>query len=206
MSGLFSRYDDRPCGFWGRAVMSLPVIMLVAALCFMLSVPLFAQADGEKGGEVCGEGVAIQWWPTLEPVKGWHHEREASEIYGINIQVPDGSTFSDAETVIYAKALYKPRIPETTSLETLITDDRKRYLIRDPDTRITEVKPVKAKGGETLRTYVFFPEKKGNWELVSYAEEKDFYLLFVISSRSREGLTKAFPAYEQYVGQYKIGR
>jgi hypothetical protein len=172
-------------------------------LCVLFLIPLIAFAEIEKVGQVCETGICLAWWPKLVPAKGWHHEPRWSFANGINIQVPDGFTFSNAETVIYAKAAYKPRIPETTSLEMFIQSDKDDFLKRDPGILIVEVTPLKTADGKTLRSFTFFPKSKGNWEQVSYGEEGDFYLIFTISSRSRTGFLDSFEIYEQYINHYK---
>jgi hypothetical protein len=162
-----------------------------------------ALSEIEKVGRVCGDGVCPAWWPKLALVKGWHHDDEASLANGVNIQVPDGFTFSDAETVIYGRALYKPRNPEATSLEVLIKNDREEFLKENSSIEIAKVFPLKTKDGKALEARRFFPKSTGNWEEVSYGEEGDFYLLFTISSRSSAGFAAALPVYEQYIAQYK---
>jgi hypothetical protein len=169
----------------------------------LLLVPLVATPEIEKVGQPCEKGICLAWWPKLEPANGWHHERGPSFANGVNVQVPDGFTFSNAETVIYAKAEYKPRIPKTTSLEALIKDDKDDFLKHDPSIAITKVPSLKTKDGKALESYTFFPEVKGNWEEVSYGEEGDFYLIFTISSRSRAGFADSLTTYEQYIARYK---
>lgn len=171
--------------------------------CALLLVPLVALPEIEKVGQVCEKGICLAWWPKLEPVNGWHHDREASWAIGANAQVPDGFKFSNAETIIYAKASYKPKIPEATTLEALIRDDKDDFLKHDPTIAITKVPPLKTNDGQVLETYTFFPKGKGNWEEVSYGEEGDFYLIFTISSRSHAGFLATLPVYEQYIAQYK---
>ena len=181
-------------------MMRSAIVLLV-----LLLLPLSVFAEIEKVGEPCEKGICVAWWPKLIPAKGWHHERGPSFANGINIQVPDGFTFSNAETVIYAKALYKPRSPEIKSLGTLIDNDREEFVSRDPSIVISEAKAPRTGDGKPLKSFTFFPKKKGNWEQVSYGEEADYYLLFTISSRSRSGFTEMFSVYEQYIGQYKEG-
>lgn len=170
---------------------------------FLLFVPTIASAEIEKTAQTSAKGICLAWWPKMDPVNGWHHEREPSIANGINVQVPDGFTFSDAETVIYATGLYKPRVPETTTLEMLINKDKEEFFSKDPGITITEERPIKTGDGNALKSYTFFPNEKGNWEQVSYGEEGDFYLIFTISSRSHEGYKKAFEVYKQYIDQYK---
>jgi hypothetical protein len=181
------------------------MMRLAVVLGTLLLVPLIAVAEIEKVARPCEKGICLAWWPKMVPAKGWHQESDSSFANGVNIQVPDGFTFSNAETVIYAKASYKPRIPKTTSLEMLIKDDKDEFLTRDPSISIVEVQPLKTADGKILKSYTFFPKGKGNWEQASYGEEGDFYLIFTISSRSRSGFLGSFTVYEQYIGQYKEG-
>lgn len=175
----------------------------VLLLGILLSLPLIALPEIEKVGQVCETGVCLAWWPKLEPATGWHHERGPSFQNGANVQVPDGFTFSNAETVIYAKAVYKPRIPETASLEAFIKKDKDEFLKDDPSIAITEVTPLKAKDGKVFESYNFFPKAEGNWEEVSYGEEGEYYLIFTISSRSHAGFLGSLQVFERYIAQYK---
>jgi hypothetical protein len=99
----------------------MKVIIAVWILIVVLaSIPL--RAEIEKPAEVCDTGICLHWWPKLSLVAGWHQDSGSSKQYGVNAQAPDGYTFSNAETVIYAKAAYKPRIPKTKSLEMFISE------------------------------------------------------------------------------------
>ena len=146
-------------------------------------------------------GFKFYWWPVLPKVKGWHHEENYSIKYNINAQAPEGFNFSNAETVIYAKALYKPRVPESKSLDKLIQNDKKQFLEQDSKMKITKVASSNEK---YFQSFTFFPSSKGNWEKVSYAEEDDFYLVFTISSRTENGYKKSLKGYEEFVSKYKI--
>lgn len=168
-----------------------------------LSVSVGANAEMEKNAVPCAQEMCFYWWPKLPPVKGWHHEREYSYSYGANAQAPDGYTFSNAESVIYAKALYKPRIPKITSLEMLIKGDKEQFVSRDPNIIISEIDPIKTGDGQILKSFTFVPKDKGNWEQVSYGEEGDFYLIFSISSRTREGFMKNQDTYKEFINRYK---
>jgi hypothetical protein len=105
----------------------------------LLVLSASANSEIEKVAVPCEQKLCFYWWPKLVAVKGWHHDREHSYLYTANAQAPDGYTFANAESVIYAKALYKPRIPKTTSLEMLIKDDKEQFLSRDPNIMVSEV-------------------------------------------------------------------
>jgi hypothetical protein len=175
-------------------------VLLVLTLGLALRV---AYAEIEKFATPAAKGMSFHWWPKLAPLKGWRHDRDQSLHYGINALVPDGSTFADAETVMYAKAVYKPRRPESKTLEMFIENDKKASLSRSPDILIQEGAALSTADGKKLRSFTFFPKRKGNWERVSYGEEGDFYLVFAVSSRSLAGYKAAEKAYVGLIRSYK---
>jgi hypothetical protein len=180
-----------------------PGLLIPAVIAIALMASLPANARIEKKATLSKTGICLYWWPALGTVKGWHHDQDASYLDSINAEVPDGFTFSNAVAVIYAKAVYKPRRPEAKTLAMLIKEDKATFLARDHTIEITEVRPLETADGRTLKAYTFFPREKGNWEEVSYGEEGDYYLVFVISARSKAGFDKALPAYKEFIGEYK---
>lgn len=162
-----------------------------------------AKARIEKVAIVCKVGLCLYWWPALAKVNGWHHDQGASIADAVNAEVPDGFTFANAVAVIYAKAIYKPRQPETKSVAVLIKQDKATFLRHDPTLEITRVSPLKTADGRTLESYTYFPRTKGNWEEVSYGEEGEYYLVFVVSSQTKAGFEKALGAYKEFIGEYK---
>ena len=151
--------------------------------------------------ERCGT-VCFYWWPVLPKVDGWQQDMPNSYHYSANAQAPVGKSFSNAESVIYAKALFKPRMPETKSLSQLVTDDQNKFK-KDSNPVISQLEPLKTGDGKEVKSFQFFPKEKGNYERVSYGEEGEFYLVFTLSSRSKKGYEKAMSAYKQFVEQYR---
>ena len=171
-------------------------------LCGLIaSLPL--QAEIEKLAIPGDEGMCLYWWPKLPSVKGWHHDREHSLQYSMNALAPDGATFATAEAVIYAQAIYKPRESETKSVQMLIDRDKKDFLAQTLDLAISEVDPLVDGDGGALRSVTRSPRTAGSWELVSYGDEGDFYLIFCVSSRSKTGYEAALPAYRDLIRRYK---
>jgi hypothetical protein len=181
-----------------KATLLIPVLI---GMILIVAPP--ANARIEKTAIPCKTGLCLYWWPSLGTVKGWHHDQETSIKNAINAEVPDGFTFSNAESVIYAKAIYKPRQPETKSLEMLIKDDKATFLAEDSTIEISKVEPLRTADGRTLESYTYFPREKGNWEEVSYGEEGDFYLVFAVSSQTKAGFEKALETYKEFIGEYK---
>jgi hypothetical protein len=90
----------------------------------LVSTPVCAEI--EKRAVPCDatERICFYWWPRLPQAAGWHQDLDHSYMYSANAVAPDGFTFANAETVIYAKALYKPRSPGTKSLGQLTNNGR----------------------------------------------------------------------------------
>ena len=57
--------------------------------------------------------------------------------------------------------------------------------------------------GSSLATFTFFPEQTGSWERVAYGEDGQFYLLFVVSSRTKSGYEGALSDFESAVRSYR---
>lgn len=171
-------------------------------IALFLVVSSTAQAEIEKIAISGEKGFSFYWWPKLAPVDGWHQDREHSFFYSANALAPDGFTFKNAETVMYARALFKPREPDIKSLEALIENDRKDFEANVPGVSIQEVAAHTSSDGKKFRSFTFFPTSEGNWERVSYGEEGEFYLIFTISSRSLSGFKGAVGVYEKLITGY----
>ncbi|WP_428240858.1 hypothetical protein [Gynuella sp.] len=63
-------------------------------------------------------------------------------------------------------------------------------------------------GKQTFFSESCFPKGEGNWEQVYYAEDYDhdgnqYYIIFVLSARSKEGYEKNIGAYKEFISQYQ---
>jgi hypothetical protein len=181
--------------------MTRVVKYLLFVILALLSSSAFAEID--KTATPNDKGFSLYWWPKIAAPAGWHQDKDYSFHDNINAFAPDHYTFNNAVTVIYAKADYKPRLPEIKSIEQLIDSDKKQFLSDYPGLEIKEVQPIITSDGKSLRSLAFAPTGKGNWERVSYGEEGDFYLTFAISSRSLKDYQATEKIYEDFVRGYK---
>lgn len=176
---------------------------------FGLLALLLALAPGASHAEIerlvlpCEQKICFQWWPKLAAVEGWHHDRDSSLKYSYNAQVPDGSTFENADTVIYAKALLKPSVPELTTLEMVIENDQQKFVGSNHRIEVNEAPSLTTSDGKKLKSFTFHSLRQGTWDRVTYGEDERFYLIFTLSAGSDEGYQKALPAYEQFITRYK---
>jgi len=168
---------------------------LIALLCF----PLASNAEIVKKASLCKDSICLHWWPNVPIIKGWHHDEEQSLLGNINALAPDGHDFVNAETVMYANAVYKPRVPESKTLQDFIENDKKAFL----ETLISETPGLITADRQKITTFSFLPQGSGNWERIGYGEEGEYFLVFTISSRSRSGFESSMKDFEQLVKAYK---
>ena len=179
-------------------------LLRLISIVLLLTISSLSHGEIEKFASTCETSVCFHWWPKLPLISGWHHDKEQSFNYSVNAQAPDGFTFANAETVIYAEAIYKPRKPELKSIQELIEKDNKDFKVQDPSIKITSLAEIKTKDKIPLKSFGFIPKQKGNWEQVTYGEEGEFYLIFTISSRSKEGYEKSINDYKRFINEYSI--
>jgi hypothetical protein len=182
--------------------MKSSVILLLVAL---LAIPDIASSEIYKLAVPGEKAMEFYWWPVLGQVPGWSHDEEASRANSANILVPKGSSFSSAPAVIYGKAMFKPRVPNTKSLGQLIADDRKAFEHDFPGVAISELAAVSDGDGKKLRYFSYTPSGAGSWELVAYGEEGEFYLIFTVSGNSKAALIHAKPVFESVIAAYREG-
>lgn len=179
------------------------MVMAKNIFLFLLIVSASAQAEIYKFALPTDSGMKFYWWPVLPEVAGWHHDRNYSIHYSSNAQAPDGFDFGNAETVIYAKAIYKPRVPKLKTLESFIEADQSHFKSTD-NVLINEATAMVTADEAKLISFTYTPNKTGNWEQVAFGEEGEFYLTFVISSRSKSGFENSWASYVKFVSNYKM--
>jgi hypothetical protein len=153
-------------------------------------------------------GIELYWWPQLRAPEGWVHDEDTSRSAGSNIFVPNGQSFSEAPAVMYGRALYKPYIPETRSLDELISDDKRDFQKHFPGVSIQRLPDLKTGASRSLRRFSYSPFRsasvaQGSWEQTAYGEEGDFYLIFVVSAHTEAALRRALPAFYGLIANYK---
>ena len=168
-----------------------------------------AIADVEKMAMTTESGsIHLLWWPKVDPPAGWHFDESASRHHAFKAFAPDGSIFANAETVMYAEAMYKPRMPEIGSLDALMERDISNFAAHK--VKAARKESLLSGDGKTFQVIAFSPEAdgNGNWECVAFGEEEDkegneYFILFVVSSRTKDGLADAMSAYQSLISSYK---
>lgn len=147
--------------------------------------------------------MALYWWPEFPPLRGWVHEDEASIELKANVLVPSGKSFFESPAVIYGGAIYKPRSPETKSLDQLVANDVADALHDTPGTKAKELRALTDADGKPWRCFSFTPHGNGRWEWAAYSEEGDFYLIFAVTGKSSSALRSALPDFRKRIQAYR---
>lgn len=183
------------------------MIRIAAALVVaLLAAALPARSEIETVAIETPKGKAERWWPKVTPPKGWHHDRGHSLNHNLNAMAPAGEGFASAEAIIYARAIRKSTDASLVSLADFVARERKAFLARMPGYDIRDDKPLLTRDGVRLRTASFTPKTDGNWERVAYGEEDDYYLIFVVSARSKKALQEATQAWQAMAWSYRRGQ
>lgn len=174
--------------------------LLAAAL---VGFALVANAEVERFALMRKPSIQFVWWPKIAPPPGWIQDRGSSEHYGMNAITQVGKSFNDADTILYARAEYKPQVPDAKSLAEYIARDREGALSQVPDLKITAGNRIITKEGVALDTLIFSPVSVGNWERMAFMEEGDYFFTFAISARTSTGYLKHQQVFEQWIAAYK---
>lgn len=176
-------------------------LLFSLGLSIFLATPAFG--DVEKIAQICEENICFRWWPRVEPPDGWKHERGQSLHYNFNALAPVESDFATAEAVMYANAIYRPRVPNEKTLNAFIDSDIQKFKTDNPKLSIAELPALKTADGKIAKLFILKPSTQGQWERVAYFEEGEYYMVFVASSRTESGLLRVAVAHEMLVSRYR---
>ncbi len=176
----------------------------LALLAFCVAMtPAVALAEIVKTAGIGNDGIELYWWPRLPPVPGRRQDMGSSQHYMISALAPDGASFSDADAVMYGRAIYKPRMPEVKTLAAFIEQDKENVSAEHLEMRVEKLPDIVDADGRHLIVFAFKPGDAGNWEAVAYGEEGDFFLIFCVSSRTEKSYKANFGIYSTMVRNYR---
>ena len=184
----------------------MKTILLTLAL-----LPIVVVAEIHREARLCDDSdkICFFWWPTLPEVEGWHQDMTQSYSYRVNAQAPENHTFADAEAVIYARASYQEESSSENTIEAFITTSQRQFISRAPsELQVTKTGELFSKGKHRFLSYSFFPTGAGNWEQVSYTQERDkdgnrYFIILVLSSKSKDGFEQNIGVYNEFIAQYQ---
>ncbi len=132
--------------------------------------------------------------------KGWVLDRATGQKMGTCcVLYPQGSSWDEADSVIY------PNIAEKQSgqtLQQLMANDLDGFRQRFPKMNVVEARDLPAGESGAAKVRVFYGVNQGSYELVAYVDEPQVVALLVLSSRSKEALGEALPAFREVLKSY----
>jgi len=110
-----------------------------------------AAAEVQKFMNICGkaeQGVRLcpSFALALTPPDGWVEDKTASRQNGVQMMVPKGKTFGDAEALIYVKVSYRQDKGQPLADFVRVSQDRWRAAV--PDTKIGSLPELDRKDGK----------------------------------------------------------
>ncbi|NKF24763.1 hypothetical protein [Solimonas marina] len=179
--------------------------MKVFAAALLLLVSTGVHADIEKVAIPSDHGSETVWWPKLVPPTGWHFDRASSYYLGFYAMAPDGSSFAQADTVIYAMARPKREAPDSPTLQSFVASDIANFKDGDPGLIVAQQPPMQSADGTPFQVLFYHPPvgAPGDWERVAYGEEGEFYVTFVVSAQSQAALQAALPTFTKLLTTYR---
>lgn len=127
----------------------------ISLLAILLFFPSTSIAEIEKTAVPSDQGIRFLWWPKVKPPAGWHFDKGSSYFLSFNALAPNGGTFSRAETVMYAKATFKPRIPNAKSLDGFMHHDIADFLAAEPGLAAKPEGMLRSAEGKDFRVVAF---------------------------------------------------
>lgn len=149
----------------------------------------------------CDSRTCVYWLPKLPALPGWHLHTTIEPQDAV-VLVPDGYTYTNAEYIIYARALQKGLLMDRPSLQGFIAQDAEDYKALYPGIKVTEAGVVQTAQHDSLRSLKLTPSKSGPWEQITYHEEGDHFVVVVLTSKTAAGYKKARTEYIELLRRY----
>jgi len=171
-------------------------------LVFILTCSVFpVGAETEGFAYQCESSTCFWRRPIVDPPPGWVRDEESGAHFKFNAFVRKGESFTDADAVMYALAVYKKNAAPT--LAEHINQRKERHQKANPTAPISKPQVMRNADGKQLTAIASTPATpKGDWETVAFDEEGDYYLVFALSARSKAAHDKARDALTALVRGY----
>jgi hypothetical protein len=156
-----------------------------------------AQAEVQKYMHDCNGRLCPSFQLVLTPPHGWVIDQAASRRYKVQIIVPKGKNFSNAEALIYVKVSWRKDKQRSLADYARVSNERWRAAV--PDAKISQLPVVERANGKPafLRFAYENPSKAqqayevGAFGLDSDKDGNEFVLQLVMTGRAKKQLDLA---------------
>ena len=179
-------------------------ISCLIAMAGVIALSANAHAEVKKFMNIAGGKMQPFFRLEVTPPKGWIMEEQATKKYGVQMLVPKGKTFANADALIYVKVSYKPKDLDQAQF---IKNSQDRWREEVPDSKITKMPEVaRANGKPAFLPYQYEnpSQPKQPFEYVSFGEDGDkdgntFNLMVTITGGDRKVIEKAAASYNEFL-------
>ncbi len=163
---------------------------------------LAAPATGEvqKFMHLCNDRLCPSYELVFTPPAGWAEDRQASRKNKVQMYLPRGRSFGNADTLIYIRVSYNS---DKQKLEDFIRVSQQRWRASVQDTKIEKLAGVQRDNGkpdfESYR-YQNPSRPQQEFEIVSFGEDSDkdgnnFFLMVALTGMDRKALDRTEALY-----------
>lgn len=165
----------------------------------------FAQQTSETRNSKENEGASIVYSQggafMVDGPRGWTIDRENGQQHGLCcVYYPKGSTWDDAETVMYPNIATKR--PGQETLEKFMAADLKDFRDHNPEMKFENAEDVPLKNKRVAKVRLFYNVNQGSFEAVAYVDEEKIIALVVLSSKTKKGLNNSIPQLRSVLQSY----
>jgi len=137
----------------------------------------------------------------IDVPKGWVADREVGKRLGpCCVYYPQGSTWDNAETVMYPNITTKG--PGQKTLSEFMKSDLASFREHEPGMQYEDVQDVSLPNQRIAKIRVFRGVNRGSSEAVAYIDEEKIIAIFVMSSKSEKGLNQSLPLFRSALQTY----
>jgi hypothetical protein len=187
----------------GKELIMKPFNNVVLALSLAAFAP--AQQAVPKQNTTAGGGTAIVYAEggafLVEAPKGWITDRETGRRLGICcVWYPEGSTWDDAETVMYPNIATKR--PGQETLNKFMDSDLADFREHNPELTYEVGDDIPLRDNRIAKLRFFHNVNHDASEAVAYIDEEKIIAFIVMSSKTQKGLDESIPVLRQILQSY----
>lgn len=178
----------------------LPLIFIAS----LANAQLTAQA---KDGSRLKDGAAIVYAEgggfMMTGPKGWTSDRAVGKQLGVCcVYYPEGSTWNDAETIMYPNIAVKRDGQKT--LKEFMANDLAGFRKDNPEMTFSDGDTITLKDNRAAVVRYFYGVNQKSFEAVAYIDEEYVIALVVLSSKTQKGLNDSLPLLRETLQNYSF--
>lgn len=174
---------------------------LIACIAFLLFAAGSVSAQKDtlmRSGIIYGKNHAY----SLTAPDGWVLDNTSGVSQGLYaVFYPEGSSWKDAETVMYTRGLALDSV-ERTCIDSVVNYDIRYFRENEPGIEVNEVTSQRISKDKVARMVSFGGGSYNNYEMVAYIPEEKVVVEVVLTSRTEKGMKENLPKLNELLSSY----